>query len=289
MARKQHHEEHANHEAWAIPYGDLVTLLLAFFVVMYAVSSVNEGKYRVLSESLQSAFKGPPRSLSPVQLGEQIRSLNSGSNSGMDPQQSVPQTASPTFKTGQAGGLSAELQEVSDELEAAMRDLIDADTVILNRTGRWIEVEIKNDILFPTGSSAIDSDATEIIQRFAEILAPLPNPLRVEGHTDNRPISTKVFPSNWELSAARAATLVRSFEAAGVDPARMSVAGMGEHQPVADNETAAGRLRNRRVALVILEAPALADTAVQAGGLPAQVPDAPAAAAATPEGAEVSL
>jgi len=226
MGRKQHHEEHANHEAWAIPYGDLVTLLLAFFVVMYAVSSVNEGKYRVLSESLQSAFKGPPRSMSPVQIGDQIRSLNSGSNSGMDPQQSIQQRGSKEFRTGQTGQLSDELEKVSDQLEAAMRDLIDADTVIVNRTGRWIEVEIKNDILFPTGSSAIDSEATEIVERFADILKPLPNPLRVEGHTDNRPISTAVFPSNWELSAARAATLVRSFEAAGVDPKRMSVAGM---------------------------------------------------------------
>ena len=259
MARKQHHEEHANHEAWAIPYGDLITLLLAFFVVMYAVSSINEGKYRVLAESLQSAFHGGPRSMSPVQIGSQIRSTTSGSRSGQDPVRSAPAADEDDFGTGgeeggqSEAGESPQTRAMAEQLESALDDLIEAKAMTVQRSGQFVEIEIKNEILFPTGSASIGKDAQTVLGRLAEVLGPLPNIIRVEGHTDNRPISNEIFPSNWELSAARAARIVRSFEAAGVDPRRLIVAGMGEHHPVADNATPDGQRRNRRVALVILD------------------------------------
>ncbi len=259
MARKQHHEEHANHEAWAIPYGDLITLLLAFFVVMYAVSSVNEGKYRVLAESLQSAFRGGPRSLSPVQIGQPLRSTTSGSQSGQDPAQSRPTDDGRIVGdigskgSGEGAGRGGGLREMAEQLESAMDDLIKAQAVTVTRSGQFVEVEIRSEILFPTGSASIDADAEAVLQRLAEVLRPLPNTIRVEGHTDNRPIATERFPSNWELSAARAARIVRAFEAAGIDPQRLIVAGMGEYHPIADNGTAEGRQRNRRVTLVILD------------------------------------
>ncbi|RMF96082.1 MAG: flagellar motor protein MotD [Gammaproteobacteria bacterium] len=259
MARKQHHEEHTNHEAWAIPYGDLITLLLAFFVVMYAVSSVNEGKYRVLAESLQSAFNGGPRSLSPVQVGQPLRSTTSGSQSGQDPVHSKPpddgRVVGDVGSQGSADGAGrgGGLRQMAEQLEAALDDLIQAQAVTITRPGQYVEVEIRSELLFPTGSASIDADAEAVLRRLAAVLRPLPNTIRVEGHTDNRPISNARFPSNWELSAARAARIVRAFEAAGIAPQRMVVAGMGEYHPVADNSTPEGRRRNRRVTLVILD------------------------------------
>ena len=144
---------------------------------------------------------------------------------------------------------------MTDDLESAMQVLIDQDMIRVERAPSWVEVEIKTDILFPSGSAEIGADAVAILDRLAGILAERPYPIRIEGHTDNRPIKTAQFPSNWELSAARAARIVRLFEQRGITPNRMVVAGMGENQPLADNASADGRNRNRRVALVILGAP----------------------------------
>ena len=251
MARKAHHEEHANHEAWAIPYGDLITLLLAFFVVMYAVSSVNEGKYRVLAESMDAAFSGGPRSLSPLQIGQPVKSLNSGSRSGMDPAQPLPPQGS---EQGLGTGADeATRRQMAEELEAAIGDLVSDSTVKINHSGEWVEIEIKNDILFPVASADTGPEAKAVLDRLVEVLKPMHHMIRVEGHTDNLPISNPVYPSNWELSAARAARIVREFQKSGIDPARLIVAGMGEHHPIADNSTPEGRQKNRRVSLVIMD------------------------------------
>jgi chemotaxis protein MotB len=276
MARKHKHEEHANHEAWAIPYGDLVTLLLAFFVVMYAVSSVNEGKYRVLADSLSVALGGPPRSLKPVQIGDkaekgtQTESLfNTVTLRGFEQERSGIRPDSPGARMGgaetmpggeggeqqrgtPAAGSGAELQRMADAVQQAMQDLIDRDLVIVRRSEQWLEIEINTDILFASGIAAVGAQAAPVLQRLAEILAPFPNVLRIEGHTDDRPIATLAFPSNWELSAARAASVVHLFMQHGVNPARMTVVGLGEHHPVADNATVEGRNRNRRVVIVVL-------------------------------------
>jgi chemotaxis protein MotB len=284
MARKHEHEEHANHEAWAIPYGDLITLLLAFFVVMYAVSSVNEGKYRVLSDSMMAAFRGSPRTTAPIEIGDKVvKARRDDTLAGLSPSQAMKlpnevksKQTSIVERFGLAGldqanqgvdepGTSA--GEIAALVEQAMAQLIDKDLVTVTRKPLWVEVEIKTDILFPSGSAEIQPAAVEILDRIAEILRPLPSPIRIEGHTDNRPIRTAQFPSNWELSGARAATIVRRFESRGVTPSRMSVAGLGEYQPAADNATPEGRNRNRRVTLVILDlAAAGTDAPAQTAG-----------------------
>ncbi len=256
MGRRKHdHEDHVNHEAWAIPYGDLVTLLLAFFVVMYAVSSVNEGKYRVLSDSLVAAFRGQPHTMEPISIGTKVAKVRpDDSLAAVRPKQALKfEGGGPA--SGQAEGdpgIGGQLREVADDLAQAMQDLIDRDLIRIQRTESWIEVEIKTDILFASGSAEIGAEAIAILERVAAILQERPYPVRVEGHTDNRPIHTLLFPSNWELSAARAARIVRLFEERGIAPARLVVAGMGDQEPVDDNTTDAGRNRNRRVVLVIL-------------------------------------
>ncbi len=276
MARKHKHEEHANHEAWAIPYGDLITLLLAFFVVMYAVSSVNEGKYRVLADSLSSAFGGPPRTLKPVQIGSkpekgtQTESLFSTVTlRGFEQERSGIKTDLPGARMGgelpAPGGESPSpaerqaarqgienLRRMADAVQQAMQGLIDQKLVIVRRSEQWLEIEINTDILFASGVAHVAPQAGPVLERLAGILKPFPNVVRIEGHTDNVPIATLAFPSNWELSAARAASVVHLFMRQGVDASRMTVVGMGEYQPVADNSTAAGRNRNRRVVIVVI-------------------------------------
>lgn len=271
MARRHKHEEHANHEAWAIPYGDLITLLLAFFVVMYAMSSVNEGKYRVLSDSLVAAFQGAPKTMQPIQVGEkqvgsgadinmtivQQATLEGQPRSMLEPlpiqMASTSSSASPGEEAeANDGAGSNELDAVATEVERAMADLIAEDLIIVRREGAWVEVEIRTDILFASGVATLSDQALPALQRLAETLKPFPNPIRVEGHTDNRPISTRAFPSNWELSAARAASVVHLLTKTGVDPSRLAVIGLGEHRPAQSNDTPEGRNANRRVLLVIL-------------------------------------
>lgn len=260
-----------NHEAWAIPYGDLVTLLLAFFVTMYAMSSVNQGKYRVLADSLVAAFRGAPQSSTePVQVGE--KQIGSGTDIHMtivdqatiNGQPRALFTAipfySPTAQHKGSGAIKVDaaalpqsqgLERVAGQVESAMQDLIKANVVAVRRHDQWVEVEIRTDLLFASGVAALAPAATAALEKLADSLAPFPNSIRVEGHTDDRPISTAVYPSNWELSAARAASVARIFINRGVDPVRLAVVGLAEFRPVATNATADGRNANRRVLLVI--------------------------------------
>lgn len=276
MARRRKHEESASHEAWAIPYADLMTLLLAFFVAMYAVSSINEGKYRVLSDSLFAAFRGSPRTLEPVQVGE--KEIGSGADIQMTIVQQAmlqgqprsmleptPLSVSSDLRNssrhaprGTSGTLALDmpawqqLEAVASEVERAMAGLIRENQISVRRHGMWVEVEIRTDILFPSGVATLSPEAEAVLVRLAETLAPFANPIRVEGHTDNRPINTRQFPSNWELSSARAASVVHLFTRHGIDPARLAVIGLGEYRPAQSNDTPEGRNANRRVLLVIL-------------------------------------
>ena len=260
MARRKKHEEHANHEAWAIPYGDLITLLLAFFVVMYSMSSVNEGKYRVLSDSLVAAFRGQPKTTAPIQVGASpgggptVQGRAGGGQTVLvraaDPRplpEAARQPADPARR--------AALERMAGEVRAALQGLIDVGDVRIRESRRWLEVEVNTDILFASGNARVADRAVPVVARLAGILAPFPHPIRVEGHTDNVPIRTAVFPSNWELSAARAANVVQLFTANGVAPTRMEIIGLGEHRRGADKALAEGRTRNRRGGIVVLDAP----------------------------------
>jgi chemotaxis protein MotB len=266
MARKKKHEDHVNHEAWAIPYGDLVTLLFALFTVMYAMSSVNEGKFRVLSDSLIAAFHGAPKSIQPVNIGE--KEPGKGGDKplvGLAPtalmklkDQKTSIDGAPRDPTQTETRVSNEapgaLIRMEREVQDAMQALIDAKLVTIRRESMWLEIEINTDILFPSGSGEFSTAAEPVLDKLADVLKPFPNPIRVEGHTDDRPIKTAAFPSNWELSAARSASVVHEFTKAGIDPLRLEIVGFGEYHPRQSNETAEGRNANRRVAILVLEA-----------------------------------
>jgi chemotaxis protein MotB len=272
MARKKKHEEHVNAEAWAIPYGDLVTLLFALFTVMYAMSSVNEGKFRVLSDSMIAAFHGAPKSLQPINVG--AKQPGKGGDKALV---GVTPTALMKLKDSSAGGdltprdpdvgrgfahedLAGALIRMERQVQNAMQALIDAKLVTVRRENMWLEIEINTDILFPSGAAEFSPAAVAVLDKLAEVLEPFPNPIRVEGHTDNRPIRTAAFPSNWELSAARAASVVHQFTKEGIDPLRLEIVGFGEFHPRQPNDSLEGRNANRRVAILVLEAVAPGST-----------------------------
>ncbi len=237
MARRRNHEEHENHERWLVSYADFITLLFAFFVVMYSISSINEGKYKVLSDTLTGVFNQPDRSIEPIPVGEERPRTSEPDRSLVDEQSSqAPADA---------------LQSIANTVREAFGDLIEADQLKVRGNELWIEIELSSSLLFSSGDALPNNAAFELIEKIAKILAPYENPVHVEGFTDNLPIQTAQFPTNWELSAARAASIVRMLAMDGVNPARLASVGYGEFQPVADNATAVGRARNRRVVLVV--------------------------------------
>ena len=267
MARKKKHEEHVNAEAWAIPYGDLVTLLFALFTVMYAMSSVNEGKFRVLSDSMVAAFNGAPKSIQPLNIGDK-----EPGKGGDKPLVGITPTVFIKIKDGKSttdgklvprdptkteaaisGDLPGALIRMQRQVQDAMQSLIDAKLVTVRRENMWLEIEINADILFPSGAGEFAPAAEPVLDKLAEVLRPFPNPIRVEGHTDDRPIRTTAFPSNWELSAARAASVVHQFTRQGIDPLRLEIVGFGEFHPRQSNDTSDGRNANRRVVVLVLE------------------------------------
>jgi chemotaxis protein MotB len=278
MSRRKRHEEHDNHEAWAIPYGDLVTLLLAFFVVMYAMSTVNEGKYRVLSDSLSEAFNGAPHAPRAVSDADgtgtrvelprsQVRRLISAELPGLpvssaeaataNATSAAPATkASATAAAAAAGpdtAGNAELSRVADEVTNAMGALVAAGEVKVRRYQNSVAVDISSDILFSSGVARLAPAAVPALQHLADALKPFTNAIRVEGHTDDVPIRTAEFQSNWELSAARAASVVHLFMDRGIAPDRLAVMGFGQYRPTASNQSVTGRNANRRVAVIILD------------------------------------
>ncbi|MGM0553461.1 MAG: flagellar motor protein MotD [Pseudomonadota bacterium] len=271
MARRRHVEEEGNHEAWAIPYGDLVTLLLAFFVVMYAMSSVDDGKYRVLSNSLVDAFRSPVHT-DPIQVGdptmarerplEDLRALVP-----IEIQPGIVEEGARPMDMALGGMIEDsveeqgmerildEIAEMAEEIESAMAPLIEDGDLRVSREAYWLEIEITSRLLFPSGSATLNPEAVGLLEDVAEILGSRVSRIHVEGHTDNVPIQTPVYPSNWELSSGRAAAVVSVFEQNGVDPGSLVALGYGEHRPIADNATPEGRAENRRVAIVVLPGP----------------------------------
>jgi chemotaxis protein MotB len=298
MARHARHEEHVNHEAWAIPYGDLITLLLAFFVVMYAISTLNEGKYRVMSDSLNAAFDGVPRSIAPIQIGQPTEASSIAPPQPFENDPGSPSVVNLSERVRadavitpielmqleqQQAQADIQLDAIQRQVERALGPMIMSDQVTVTREGLWLEVNIRSDVLFASGSATLSTPARDAIDQLATVLRELPNELRVEGHTDNQPIASALYPSNWELSGARAASVIRLLEGRGVDPRRMAAIGFGDKRPVADNATPAGRSTNRRVMLVIL-ATSPGTTSDAAARPPNQVSPPPAveAGAATP-------
>lgn len=280
MARRQkkQQEKNLNHDRWLVSYADFITLLFAFFVVMYSVSSVNEGKFRVLSDTLSAAFNEPSKSLKPIQIGQISRSL-SPENIGSVITESTGKLQVPTKlprnvidgseresgRIGIAGagqGLTKQqtsagepgqlmLDEMNEQIENVMASLIDQSLMSLRRHKSALEIELKSNILFGDGNARLSIRAEKILIRLASVLAKFPNSIQVEGHTDDIAISTARYPSNWELSSARASAIANLFTEQGVDPEYLWAVGYAQYRPKVDNVSAATRQENRRVIIMI--------------------------------------
>ncbi|WP_225314982.1 flagellar motor protein MotD [Marinobacter confluentis] len=245
--RRAEEDDLHNKERWLISYADFITLLFAFFVVMYSVSSVNEGKYKVLSETLTGVFNAPQRSLQPIEIGEEPPVSAQPSQDVIQP----PVTEAPRNPDMDEAGRTEALRAMADTLALEFDELINQGVVTVESNEAWLELSLRNSLLFSSGDAEPHYDAFEVIETIASVLVNKDNAVRVEGFTDDQPIRTNAFPSNWELSTARAAAVVRMLTMEGVEPERMAAIGYGQHQPVARNDTEEGRRRNRRVVLLI--------------------------------------
>ncbi|MBI3594044.1 MAG: OmpA family protein [Nitrospirae bacterium] len=229
MAKKKKAEEPENGERWLISYADFITLLFAFFVVMYSVSAVNEGKLKVLGDSISTAFNPfIPFSATTIR----IVSNQSGTN--------------PTDQVFDIGILTyRKLKEGIKDIDKDQRIKVESDA-------RGLAIRLPDELIFESGKADILPKFDQTLQKVAALLKELPNHLQIEGHTDNVPIKTSAFPSNWELSTMRSVAILRSLIAASIDPIRLSAAGYGEFKPISTNDTPEGRAKNRRVEIIVL-------------------------------------
>ena len=229
--------EHDNHDRWLISYADFITLLFAFFVVMYAISAVNENKYRVLAGALGSAF-GKPETAVLVPQRPNVAL--------------PPEVRRRTLRQQQAIEERTHMTEVASSLIDVMAPLVKEGKVRVTQSRRGVSIEINANVLFAAGRAELEARSLAVLRAVAEKLKNEPFDLEITGHTDNVPISNSAFASNWELSAMRATSVVRLLAANGIAPARLSAVGREASQPIASNDTVEGRARNRRVELMIL-------------------------------------
>jgi len=230
--------EHENHDRWLISFADFVTLLFAFFVVMYAISAVNESKYRVLANSLGDAFGNSVSRDAPVPDLPAVTL--------------PPEVKQRSLKQQQAIEEQAHMTEVARNLLDAMAPLVKEGKVRVTQSRRGVSIEINANVLFAAGQAELEPQSLAVLRAVAKHLRDEPFNLEITGHTDDVPISNSVFASNWELSAVRATSVVRLLAENGIAPVRLFAIGREASQPIASNATEDGRARNRRVELMIL-------------------------------------
>ncbi len=259
MVRRRRQEIHVNQERWLISYADFITLLFAFFVVMYSISQVNDSKYRVLSDTFIEAFNQPTDAqtdsdpqenispstaiITPIDMGK--TAIEQAAGHEQTPLISTQPDVNEPVKT------SDELAQISDLVSEKFTQLINDQMIQVSSNELWLQIELKDSILFSSGSADTSEQAQKIFDEIAGILQSYANPVQVEGFTDNIPIKSVKYPTNWELSTARASAIVKYLASKGIAPERLSAVGYGEYQPVAANDTEQGRAQNRRVTIMV--------------------------------------
>jgi chemotaxis protein MotB len=242
-----------------VSYADFITLLFAFFVVMYGMSSISQTKYEELAKNLAARFRQAPVAAEPAPSESRPAPAEVGPLRRPASTQGIPGFLQGRFAvTGSesAAGASASadanaLERTARRLRSNLDPLIEQGRFRVRRSGSRIEIEIQSGVLFPSGSARPGDAFVEPLQSVARVIRDRGQPVRVEGFTDDVPVRGGRYASNWELSAARAARVVRLFGELGIDPGRMAAVGYGEHRPIADNGTADGRARIRRVVIVV--------------------------------------
>ena len=246
--RRAIQETSEHQDRWMVSYADFVTLLFAFFVVMYSISSVNKGKYHTFSESLDQALfhnENAQKQVVPIQVG------------------ALPTTIQPielpNLVTAEERELSSEilqekrrLDEVSEKLQTALQPYIESKLVGVKKNDFWVELEMNSELLFASGKADLSAKAQAVLAEVAGLVREVPNVINVEGYTDDVPISNGLYTSNWDLSSARATSVVKELIKDNIPASRMSAVGYGEFHPIAENNDDTGRFKNRRVVLVLM-------------------------------------
>jgi chemotaxis protein MotB len=243
--RKRRNQDTDNHDRWLVSYADFITLLFAFFVVMYAISQINEGKYRVLSDALLQAFKPDGHRDNVIVPPLPQHHPDTPHGSGIVP------PVRPDGK-GEDGRAADRMRTLARDVINALDPLMKSGQVRVTESGRGVAVEINASVLFTSGEAVLQSQSQPALEALGRVLAPLPNDVEVEGHTDNTPIASARYPSNWELSAARASSVVRLFIEEGVASVRLVAVGYADTRNISPNTTPEGRAQNRRVTVMIL-------------------------------------
>ncbi len=256
MARKKKHAQHENHERWLVSYADFITLLFAFFVVMFASSQTDKGRAQQVAESVRQALEqGGFTTLVASVLGGTVGDTGQG-----NAQHKGPGGSEIARRDGKRPGLDEGLGGVAGGLKPALEVLLSelAEEIArgqmqVSLQPRGLVISFREAAFFATGDATISTNYVHSIEKVARVVRQLPNPVRMEGHTDSVPIHNEKYASNWELSAARAIAMLELFAGAfGVPRDRLSIAAYAENAPVATNETEDGRSRNRRVDIIVL-------------------------------------
>jgi chemotaxis protein MotB len=256
--RRKKKAEHTNHERWLVSYADFITLLFAFFVVLYSSAQVDKRRVGQVAMAIQVAFQQmgifdasntrpqtintEPMPFSRVQMIENAPRTEALGRIVDSPQDNL--TNAPSRQL---------MLDLQSKLQTALAPEIQKHTVTVTPTREGIVVSLKEVGFFDSGSTNLRPDALPTLSHFVSVVQPFPVRIRIEGHTDNVPIHTARFDSNWELSTTRATEMIKLFIAQfNVQPDRLSASGYGEYYPIAPNDTPEGRAQNRRVDLVIL-------------------------------------
>lgn len=262
MALKKEPEKHANHERWLVSYADFITLLFAVFVTLYAMSQSDKKKVEEVAASLRESF-GYSTQAAAGQRGV-LQSQDIKPIPAIKPEMAIvpminkmppagPRQGGMEKGRGKGKAEEKEFKQIQSAIEAYLIKHGAQNKVSIGITRRGLVVSLKEAGFFDSGSAVIKPAGYQLLNTIIEAMTQYSNPLRVEGHTDNVPISTPLFPSNWELSVARASNVLRYIQKNyDIDPSKLSATGYGEYRPVADNTTPEGRSKNRRVDLVLL-------------------------------------
>ncbi len=280
MYRQRRHQQITEREdldRWLVSYADYMTLMFALFVVLYALSLLKQEEYSVLTESLTRIFDKPRQSetgLSGAGVLTQAAPQSDFERYGS----SLEQAKGPELLADakeltdlRQHYLGSPLQSLEQELKQSLTQLLDQDLAKVRLEQDWLVIELSSGLLFPSGSAAATNSARVVLQEIGKIINPINNFLRIRGYTDNVPIANELFSSNWELSVARATSVLRLLENQGTPPQRMAIEGYGQYYPTADNSTAAGRAANRKVEIAISRYGYRPDNNVSSAELPAVV------------------
>lgn len=267
----EEHEEHVNHEAWVIPYADMLTLLMALFVVLFATSIMDVAKFKALARALNQSLNGPtlksglfassgsspipgamapPKSTGPQETEKTQTPTNTLPSVELAQQILNQQAATAAARKAEADRMAA----LESALNNKAKELGFSDAINVRKEPRGLVITVVTDqVLFDSGAATLREKGEVVLDQVGQVIKGVPNQIAIEGHTDNTPISTARFPSNWELSTARATSVLRFLLDRGeVNPARSAGGGYADQRPIDTNDNAEGRQRNRRVEIVIL-------------------------------------